>query len=184
MIKIFKILIICTVLISCSLSNAVTREINKNFNWKYPEIKEYSRTRYQEKLRKRVISEFLRDFKNENGKLYIIERFQNRGGHHVASKYQTVMNYFWQNNKLIEVYHVDDRNKLEAKNEQYWGTAHVLPTLKFIQEKLNLNQIDSIEIESKNIKNQFSHPGEFFITELNEELNVINVVKCIEFRID
>ena len=182
--KILYIVILNFILISCSLSRGITKEINEKFNLKYPDIKEYSRTKYQESLRKLILLEYLRSFELETNKLYIIERFQNRGGHHVFTKYQTVMTYFWQNGKLKEVYYVDDTNKLEAKKEQYWGSELVIPTLKFIQKKLDLNQIDSIEIESKNIKNQFSHLGEFFITELDEKLNVINVVKCTEFAVD
>ena len=178
------ILILTTILISCSVSNGISNRINSKFKTNYPEIKEYSRTEYQENLRNRVLSKFLKDFELEKSKLYIIESFQNRGGHHVFTKYQTVMTYFWQSGNIKEVYYVNDENELEIKKDKSWKTEHIIPTLKFIQEKMELNQLDSIETKSENIKNQLSHAGEFFITQLDDHLNIINVVKCEEFEIE
>ncbi|MBU3012991.1 hypothetical protein KO506_16380 [Polaribacter vadi] len=169
---------------SCSISNGITNRINSKFKIEYPKIKEYSRTKYQEKLRKRVLKKIQNDFELVKSKLYIVEVFQNRGGHHVFTKYQTVMTYFWQDGILKEVYYVNDENKLEIKKEEYWGTEHMIPTLKFIQEKMELNQFDSIEKKSQNINNQISHAGEFFITEMDEQLNIIKVLKCEEFGIE
>jgi hypothetical protein len=155
--------------------------MNSKYKTKYPEIKEYSRTEYQEKLRKRILPKFLNDFKLSDSNLYIIETFQNRGGHHVITKYQTVMTYFWQDGKMLEVYHVNNENELEIQKKQYWGSEDMIPTLKFIEKRFELNELDSISKISKNWKHQYSHAGEYFITELDKNLKVLKIIKCEEF---
>ena len=158
--------------------------MNSEFSLKYPEIEKYPKTEYQKKIRKLVFNQFLNDFDLTNSNLYVVERFQNRGGHHVITKHQTVMIYFWQDDQLLEVYHVKDNYELEARKEQNWGTDYIIPTLEFIQENFEKNQLDSIKNKSENIKYQFNHPGEFFITELDNKLNVLKAMKCEEFEIE
>lgn len=155
--------------------------MNSEFKTKYPEIKEYSRTEYQEKLRKRILPKFLNDYVLNDSNLYVIETFQNRGGHHVITKYQTVMTYFWEDGKLLEVYYVNDNDELEIKKEQYWGSENMIPTLKFIQERFELNELDSISKISKSWQHQYSHAGKYFITELDKNLQVLKIVICEEF---
>src|SRR5690606_14672456 len=130
----------------------------------------------------RIIPQFLNDYKLSDSNLYIVETFQNRGGDHVITKYQTVMTYFWQDGKLIEVYYVNDDNELEIKKEQYWGSEHRIPTLKFIEKQFLRNDLDSISRVSKNLReHQFSHAGEYFITEVDKDLNILKIIKCAEF---
>jgi len=182
--KTIQIIILASILVSCSINNGIIKRINFEFKSKYPKIEKFSRTKYQEKLRKRIILKFLSDFKLENSKLYIIESFQNRGGHHVITKYQTVMTYFFQNGELLEVYSINNDNKLERKKDQYWGTEYMASTINFIQKRFELNQLDSIGKMSESREQQINHAGEFFVTELDEDLNIIKVVKCEEFRFE
>ncbi|WP_299678721.1 hypothetical protein [uncultured Dokdonia sp.] len=180
--KLLRIVILLLILTSCSIKNGVVRQINSEFKTKYPEIKDYSKTKYQEKLRKQILPKFLDDYKLSDSNLYIIETFQNRGGHHVATKYQTVMTYFWQDGKLIEVYQVNNNNELKIKKEQYWGSENIIPTFKFIEKQFVANKLDSIIRVSENLwKHQFSHAGEYFITELDKDLNILKIIKCAEF---
>ncbi len=178
------IIILTITLVSCSVNKGLTRKINSKFKIDYPEIVQYSKTKYQEKLRKRILKRFLSDFELEKSKLYVVENFQSRGGHHVFTKYQTATTYFFQNGILKEVYHINDENKLEVQKKEYWGSELMIPTLKFIQKKMELNQLDSIKKKYTNHKNYVDHAGEFFITELDEKLNIIKVVKCVEFGIE
>ncbi|MAL60227.1 MAG: hypothetical protein CMC14_09280 [Flavobacteriaceae bacterium] len=159
--------------------------MNSEFNRKYPEIKKYSRTEYQEKLRKRILPKFLKENDLSDSNLYIVETFQNRGGHHIVTKYQTVFTYFWQDGKILEVYYVNDDDELRIKKEEYWGAEYMIPTLKFIEKQFERNDLDSIRRVSENLwKYQFSHAGEYFITELDKDLNILNSLKCPEFRFE
>lgn len=180
--KTIKILILTFILTSCSINNGVVKRINSEFKTKYPEIKKYSQTKYQEKLRKQILPKFLSDYNLTDSNLYIVETFQNRGGHHVVTKYQTVRTYFWQDGKLLEVYYVNNDNELEIQKEESWGSENMIPTLKFIQKQFELNDLDSISRVSNNIwDHQASHAGEYFITELDKDLNVLKIIKCAEF---
>ncbi len=170
------------ILTSCSINNGVVKQINSEFKTKYPEIKSYSKTKYQEKLRKRILPKFLNNYKLSDSNLYVIETFQNRGGHHVITKYQTVKTYFWQDGKLIEVYYVNDDNELQIQKEQSWGSEYLIPTFKFIEKQFVRNDLDSISRVSENLwEHQFSHAGEYFITELDKNLNILRIIKCAEF---
>ena len=155
---------------SCSIKNSVVKQINSEFKTQYPEIKSYSKTEYQEKLRNRILPKFLNDYKLTNSNLYVVEAFQNRGGHHVVTKYQTVFTYFWQDGEILEVYYVDDNDELK---------------LNFIEEQFKRNDLDSIRRVSENLwKHQFSHAGEYFITELDNNLNILKSLKCTEFAFE
>jgi hypothetical protein len=179
--KTIHIIILLFILVSCSVEKGIVKQMNAEFKTKYPEIEKYSQTEYQEKLRKRVLSKFFNEFKLEKSNLYVIETFQNRGGHHVITKYQTVMTYFWQEGNLLEVYYVNDNDELEIKKEQYWGTENMIRTLEFIQNRFETNDLDSISKISKSWEHQYNHAGEYFITELDKNLQVLKIFKCEEF---
>ena len=180
-----NILLLLLILASCSIKNSVVKQINSEFKTQYPEIKSYSKTEYQEKLRNRILPKFLNDYKLTNSNLYVVEAFQNRGGHHVVTKYQTVFTYFWQDGEILEVYYVDDNDELKIKKEQYWGADYMISTLNFIEEQFKRNDLDSIRRVSENLwKHQFSHAGEYFITELDNNLNILKSLKCTEFAFE
>ena len=60
----------------------------------------------------------------------------------------------------------------------------VLALLSFLIQPRYETSLKRGEAAFKNIKNQLSHAGEFFITQLDDHLNIINVVKCEEFEIE
>lgn len=172
------IIIVLTILTSCNSSKELSNRINKEFQIEYP--KELTYTKKIEKNRTKIIVDFFKNFEISNNPLYIIENVYFRGGDFQTKHIKT---YFWQSDKLIEVYYIDGyEKKLEKRGNEYWGVEHTIPTLKFIVEKTENGEFEELNKMHKMEKYQLSHSGTYYVTETENGI-IKHVQKFEEFMI-
>jgi hypothetical protein len=138
-------------------------------------------TKTIEKHRSKIINDFFKNFNIDDKPLYIIENVFYRGGDFQTEHIKT---YFWQNDKLIEVYYIDGyRKKLERRKNKYWGEDNSIPTLKTIVSKIENAEYKDLDEMHKNEEFQMDHSGTYYVTKTNYKGIIQHIQKFEEFII-